>query len=47
MKQEFTSISVTKETSAKLRKLAKKKFEVPVSVQFLLAYFVDKDAKDS
>jgi len=43
MKQEFTSISLTKETQEKLRKMAKKKFEVPVSIQFLLAYFVDKE----
>jgi len=41
MKQEFTSISVTKKTLEKLKKIAKNKFEVPVSVQTTITWLID------
>ena len=42
---KWTTISVSKETLAKLRKLAKKRFEVQVSVQAVLTYLIEKDGK--
>tara|TARA_R110002012_G_scaffold64998_7_gene170664 strand:+ start:9311 stop:9448 length:138 start_codon:yes stop_codon:yes gene_type:complete len=45
MDAKYTTISVTKETLQKLRKLAKNKFEVPVSVQTIITWLIDKNEK--
>ena len=43
MDSKYTTISVTKETLGKLRKIAKKRFEVPVSVQTVITWLIEKN----
>tara|TARA_R100001015_G_C4536415_1_gene101464 strand:- start:212 stop:391 length:180 start_codon:yes stop_codon:yes gene_type:complete len=41
----FKSVSVSKDTYSKLTELAKNRFEVPVSVQKIIEFLLEKEMK--